>query len=247
MSDRQITARWLSLHEDPDKHHEEWIGIQAIDLDPLSHTFDTGDHKSGQEIGCLCDVILNKSGLQENVTRLVKNFDGSLENKMKAEKSVRELIEFVCTVFPGGWEQEEEPKHLDHLWAIGVIMHHMVCGQPETGGDADKEEFCRNTNPGTRQTAREMVKDNTNSLSPDNWSQLRNSAKKLIKDLTNFNPGNRPFLCDLTTGSWGDDVRKAFWDKHWPFEVEWIESTVCKQSKTTSHCKKNEEHCTTRH
>ena len=134
MSERQITARWLSLHEEEDKHHKEWIGIQAIDLDPLSHTFDTGDCKSGQEIGRLCDAILNKSGLRENVTRLVDNFDGSFENEMKAEESVGKLIEFVCThMFPGGWEEEEEPKHLDHLWAIGVIMCHMVCGQPETG------------------------------------------------------------------------------------------------------------------
>ena len=133
MSNRQITARWLKLHEDEEWYHKEWIRIQAIDLDPLSYTFDTGDYKSGQEIGRLCDVILNKSGLRENVTRLIENFDGSLENEIKAEKLVGELIEFVGTMFPGGWEQEEEPKHLDHLWAIGVIMCHMVCGPPETG------------------------------------------------------------------------------------------------------------------
>ena len=97
MLNRQITARWLSLHKDEDKCHEEWIGIQAIDLDPISHTFDTGDCKSDQEIGCLCDVILNKSGLRENVTRLIDNFDGSFENKIKAEELVGKLIEFVHT------------------------------------------------------------------------------------------------------------------------------------------------------
>ena len=150
------------------------------------------------------------------------------------------MIEFVGTdMFPGGWEEEEEPKHLDHLWAIGVIMHHMVCGQPETWGDADKEEFCRNTNLGTRQTTRELVKDNTNLFSPNNWSKLRNSAKKLIKDLTNFNPGNRPFLCELTTGSWGDYIREASgcWDNNWPFEEEPISSRRYQQSKKTSHIK----------
>ena len=42
-----------------------------------------------------------------------------LRTKKKAEESVRKLIEFVGTdVFPGGWEEEEEPKHLDHLWAV---------------------------------------------------------------------------------------------------------------------------------
>ena len=93
----------MSLHEDEDKHHEEWLRIQAIDLDPMSCTFDTGDHKSGQEIGRLCDVILNKSGLRENVTSAIENFDGSLESKMKAEESVGKMTEFLGTdLFPGG-------------------------------------------------------------------------------------------------------------------------------------------------
>ena len=91
MSNRQIAARWLKLHEDEDKHHEEWIRFQTIDLDPISHTFDTGDCKNGQEIGCLCDVILNKSGLQENVTSAIKNFDGSFENKKKGRRVSQEV------------------------------------------------------------------------------------------------------------------------------------------------------------
>ena len=92
-------------------------------------------------------------------------------------------------------------------------------------GDKGKEEFCQNANSGM---TREPDNHGENNKMLDEWARLQTSAKDSIKDLTHFNPGNRPL--HFNTGSWGDEVETLASDS-WS---EWLGGENSEKRKATN-------------
>ena len=136
-------------------HCEEMERVMPINVDPMSCTLDTGWDKRGRKAGHMVNTVLNDSGI--------------VENKMWAKELMEKLMDSIK--FKGEWceWEEQQGKCLDHFWALGAIMCHMLCGRPSVDGDKGKEEFCQNTNLGM---TREPDNHGKNNEKSDEWGRL---------------------------------------------------------------------------
>ena len=64
------------------------------------------------------------------------------------------------------------------IWSIGVIMYILLCGYPPFNGATEEEIIAR-------------VTEGTYCIDDEDWDDISDSAKDLIKELLAYNPADR--------------------------------------------------------
>ena len=93
---------------------------------------------------------------------------------------------------------EEDTSGMDHMWALGVILYFLLCGYPKLRGANQVECFDNmKIGPKAKSNAWKRMEESGHEFPSRQWCKIPVSAKRFIKDLSHYNPGNRPPITDI--------------------------------------------------
>ena len=180
---------------------ERMDDVQRLRMDPFAYSFEargnTPDHDQGRVHGHLVyEILVGSKHLQRVVSRLRSN-KGCFEER-EACDIVEDLIEYVQEgLFPDLME-EDTSVATDHIWALGVILYYLLCGYPKLNNQ-HRLACYKNVRigPEPHTESWKLMERGGHKFPSREWCEISDSAKRFIKDLCHFNPGNRPSIVDI--------------------------------------------------
>eukprot|EP00536_Pseudo-nitzschia_multiseries_P013844 jgi/Psemu1/36653/gm1.36653_g len=197
-------------------------GDKNEERNPFLYHFETGFDALCAKNGNLVLTILNGCNKIDDVVRDRLNSPKGHFDEEEALEIWEQCLKYITEdIFP--FYEEGDTDAVDHVWALGIIMAHILCGYPAFKGTEDIQ--CYN-NVGIGQPVqsgeRERLELNGHTFPPKKWSNLAPEARKHIKQCIHFNPGNRPCLTTLWFNKWRTMTEEAIIEKN---SIMYIEET----------------------
>ena len=174
--------------------------VQHLNIDPFVHSFEArGDapNEQARMHGHLVHEILVGSKQLERVVRRLESNTGCFEDR-DACAIMEELVEYVQDDLFEDLTEEDTPVAREHVWALGVIMYYLLCGYQWLGTQSRLEcyKYMR-IGPKPHSDAWKAMERGGHKFPSRDWCSIGDPAKKFIKHLTHYHPGNRPSFVDI--------------------------------------------------
>eukprot|EP00536_Pseudo-nitzschia_multiseries_P006499 jgi/Psemu1/15461/gm1.15461_g len=139
-------------------------------------------------------TIVNGCNKIDNVRERLNSPKGHFDEE-EALEIWEQCLKYVTEdIFP--FYEEGDTAAVDHVWALGIIMAHILCGYPALKGTEDIQCY------------------NNVGIGRPQWCKLTPEARKHIKDCIHFHPGNRPCLTSLWFNEWRTTTEEAIIEKY---------------------------------
>ena len=196
-------------------------GDENNERNPFLYHFETGFDALCAENGNLVLTILNGCNKIDDVRDRLNSPKGHFDEE-EALEIWEQCLKYVTEdIFP--FYKEGDTDAVDHVWALGIIVAHILCGYPALKGPEDIQCY-NNVGIGRPVQSGERVRLELNghTVPPKKWSNLTPEARKHIKQCIHFHPGNRPCLTTLWLNEWRTMTEEAIIEKN---SIMYIEET----------------------
>eukprot|EP00536_Pseudo-nitzschia_multiseries_P012216 jgi/Psemu1/31288/gm1.31288_g len=169
---------------------------------PFLYHFETGFDALCAKNGNLVLTILNGCNKMDDFRDRLDSPKGHFDEE-EALEIWEQCLKYVTEdIFP--FYEEGDTDAVDHVWALGIIMAHILCGYPVLKGTEDIQ--CYNNV--------ERLELNGHTFPPKKWCNLTPEARKHIKQCIHFHPGSRPCLTTLWFNEWRTLTEEAIIEKY---------------------------------
>eukprot|EP00536_Pseudo-nitzschia_multiseries_P004996 jgi/Psemu1/11492/gm1.11492_g len=175
---------------------------------PFLYHFETGFDALCAKNGNLVLTILNECNKIDDVRERLNSPKGHFDEE-EALEIWEQCLKYVTEdIFP--FYEEGDTDAVDHVWALGIIMAHILCGYPALKGTEDIQCY-NNVGIGrpVQSGEQERLELNGHTFPPKKWCNLTPEARKHIKQCIHFHPGNRPCLTTLWFNKWRTTAEEA--------------------------------------
>eukprot|EP00536_Pseudo-nitzschia_multiseries_P010374 jgi/Psemu1/25723/gm1.25723_g len=197
---------------------------------PFLYHFETGFDALCAKNGNLVLTILNGCNKIDGVRDRLNSPKGHFDEE-EALEIWEQCLKYVTEdIFP--FYEEGNTDAVDHVWALGIIMAHILCGYPALKGTEDIQCY-NNVGIGrpVQSGEQERLELNGHTFPQKKWCNLTPEARKHIKQCIHFHPGNRPCLTTIWFNEWRTMTEEAIIEKQLEFIHEQSEKSSLRGKK----------------